>query len=116
MIPTDIVQSISFSNVISRFKELTGWAQAHYDGDNSSPILFHAILAEYTCQHEQDWMCFYSPEDHDEITEDQNSLLDENEKCQYDGKDCYNIYLGEIIQWLVLNGELPDCGEFLVRS
>lgn len=118
MIKTETVAVIEFGDIIHRFCRLTNWSSSHHgewNADFSKPV-FKADLLEQTCQHEQDWLCFYYPNNYDYVTVDPMSLLTYAEKRTYLDKEYHGIGLGAIIRWLVLKGELPDTGEFLVKG
>jgi hypothetical protein len=116
MIPTTTLTQVEFRQIVDRFCELTGWASDHLGAWNADPaasIIVHVELAEQTRQHEQDWVMFYYPDNSEFVTKDKESLLSKN-KGQYRGRDTYTVPLESVLQWLTLNGELPDVGEILV--
>lgn len=116
---TETVKVIDFRDIINTFCNLTNWSSDHkgvWNADLSKPIVFHAQLQESTCQHEQDWLCFYYPDNYSDITINPESLIIHSETTDYIGKDVYTIELGAIIQWLVLKNELPNDVEFLVKG
>lgn len=119
MIETREILVVNYSQVINRFCELTNWSSAHqgaWNADFSKPIVFSVELHEYTCQHEQDWMCFYYPDNCEEVNIDRNSLIDEENCGEYNGQRVYSIHLESILKWLILMNELPTESEFLVKQ
>lgn len=96
MINSNNIIQLDYTQIIARFVELTGedrWA-----------IINKIELAEQTCQHEQDWMYIYYPDNHDYVTEDVESVTRNG-----------TMSLEAVLRWLVIKGELNG-NEFLVTS
>lgn len=116
MIKTTVVTCVSFDDICHEFRKLTGWGDTTMGEWNAdfTKLVVNIKFSESTFQHEQDWMCFYYPEDYEHITEHPSSMIDET--YVYKENVIYKIGLGEIIRWLQLVGALPMESEFIVTQ
>jgi hypothetical protein len=120
MIKTEMIQLIKYRDIVNKFGELTGWADASrgaWNADLSKPAIFTAELGERTFHHEQDWFGEYYPSNFEkEVTADVSSVVALSETGAYAGRVIYQIPLEAIMQWLVVRGEIVDNGTIIVNG
>jgi hypothetical protein len=119
MIKTSKITAVNYRDIVRKFIELTNFGTTDngaWNADFTKKYVVNIVLSESTRQNGQDWMCRYSPIDYDYVTKDVYSLIRDDRKDEFRGNFIYDVYLGEVMQWLTLNGELPLDGEFLVED
>jgi hypothetical protein len=106
---------VGYRELIKEFENKTGWSSAISGVWNAdfTKIVFDIELIE-VFQREQDWIAFVYPDSTDIKKKNKEYLLKEERIERYKDNIVYNLYLVDIIDWMILNGHLPDKGEFLV--
>jgi hypothetical protein len=106
---------VGYRELIREFENKTGWSSAINGVWNAdfTKTVFDIELIEIF-QREQDWIAFVYPDSTDIRKKNKESLLKEENIAKFKNNVVYSLYLVDIIDWMILNGHLPDKGEFLV--
>ena len=59
-------------------------------------------------------MTFVYADDSDPLNKNKEFLLKKENSNEYKGNIVYNLFLSDIVSWMVMNNHLPNIGEFLV--
>lgn len=112
------VAVVDESEIRYEFEKHSGWCSHRDSVTNLNQYLISR--PEDTLQHEQDFMYYAYPDNHDHVTKDIGSLT------KYKGTPwpgykhvtVYEVSVGEMLRWLILNGFVADEGEgeYLVKS
>jgi hypothetical protein len=114
----ETLQSINYDDLIENFEKHTNWSSVHNGFWNAdfNKIVFNINLGELF-RREQDWMVFvYVDINNKSISEDSKSLLKEDNFDKYKESRVYNLYLSDIINWMIKNKHLPYYEQYLVSN
>lgn len=106
---------VDYRELIKEFENKTGWSSAIngvWNADFTKTVFDIELIEVF--QREQDWIGVVYPDSNDINKKNKASLLKEERIEKYKDNIVYNLYLVDIIDWMILNGHLPDKGEFLV--